>query len=209
MSSNQIENKTPIEAADTQKLRTYFQDVDEQTVKVLAERYEHLVPPERLENMANQPTHFETPPDFEKNYRAAFGQPPEPGLAGYTERGHPAHVSTEDMAGVPETVVHERLHQLADPQAEQILGTKLCEGITEDLAIETSGQEPGIDDPVAYREGRASAQVLRNMVGDDAVEKAYFQGETTELKARLDGSADVLKGGKHESRMPEGNNSEA
>ncbi|MCX6924511.1 MAG: hypothetical protein NT154_15035 [Verrucomicrobia bacterium] len=123
MSSNHIENKPRIEAADTHKLRTYFQDVDEQAVKVLAERYGHLVPPERLEHMANQPTHFETPTDFEKNYRAAFGQPPEPGLAGYTERGHPAHVSTEDMAGVPETVVHERLHQLADPQAERILGT--------------------------------------------------------------------------------------
>lgn len=209
MSSNHIENKPRIEAADTHKLRTYFQDVDEQAVKVLAERYGHLVPPERLEHMANQPTHFETPTDFEKNYRAAFGQPPEPGLAGYTERGHPAHVSTEDMAGVPETVVHERLHQLADPQAERILGTKLCEGITEDLAIETSGQEPGIDDPVAYPEGRASAHVLRNMVGDDAVEEAYFQRETTKLRERLDGSAELLKGGKHEGLTPEGDESEA
>lgn len=193
MSSNHIENKARIETADTQKLRTYFQDVDEQTVNVLAEKYGRLVPPERLENLANQPTHFETPADFEKNYRAAFGQPPESGLAGYTERGHPAHVSTENMAGVPETVVHERLHQLADPQAERILGTKLCEGITEDLAIETSGQEPGIDDPVAYPEGRASAQVLRNSVGDDAVEEAYFQGDTTKLKARLDGSLEEAK----------------
>jgi len=186
MSSNHIETKSRIEAGDTQKLRTYFQDVDEQTVKVLAEKYGHLVPPARLENLANQPTHFETPADFEKNYRAAMGQPPEPGLVGYTKRGHSAHVSTEDMAGIPETVVHERLHQLEDPRAEKILGTKLSEGITEDLAIETSGREPGIGDPVAYPEGRASAQVLRKMVGDEAVEEAYFQGNPTTLKLRLD-----------------------
>ncbi len=185
MPSNPIEHKTPSETADTHKMRTYFQDVDEGAVKVLAEKYGDLVPPERLEHMANQPTRFETPTDFEKNYRAIFGQPPEPGLTGYTERGHPAHVSTEDMAGVPETVMHERLHQLADPKAERILGTKLCEGITEDLAIETSGQEPEIGDSVAYREGRASAQVLRNTVGEEAVQEAYFQGETTKLKARL------------------------
>lgn len=188
MPNHHVERKTRTEGADTHKLRTYFQDVDEQTVKVLAEKYGHLLPPERLENMGNQPTHFETPSEFAKTYRAEFGERPEPGLVGYTERGRPVHVSTEDMAGVPETVAHERLHQLADPQAERILGTKLCEGITEDLAIETSGQEPGPDDPVAYPEARASAQVLRNKVGDDAVEEAYFTGDTTKLKARLDES---------------------
>jgi hypothetical protein len=186
MSSDHIEIKSRIEAGDTQKLRTYFQDVDEQTVKVLAEKYGHLVPPARLENLANQPTHFETPADFEENYRAAFGQPPEPSLVGYTKRGHSAHVSTEDIAGIPEAVVHERLHQLEDPRAEKILGTKLSEGITEDLAIETSGREPVIGDPVAYPEGRASAQFLRKLVGDKAVEEAYFQGNPTTLKLRLD-----------------------
>jgi len=193
MPNNHIESKPPTEGADTQKLRTYFQDVDEQTVKVLAEKYGQLVPPERLENMTNQPTHFETPEDFVRNYRAAFGERPEPGVVGYTERGHPAHVSTEDLAGVPETVVHERLHQLADPKAERILGTKLCEGITEDLAIETSGQEPGPDDRVAYPEARASAQVLRNTVGDDAVKEAYFQGDTTKIEARLDGASEEVR----------------
>ena len=186
MPNKHIENAARTEETDSHKLRTYFQDVDEQTVKVLAEKYGHLVPPDRLEHLANQPTRFETPADFKKNYRAAFGQPPEPGLVGYTECDHPAHVNTEDMPGVPETVVHERLHQLADPRAEQILGTKLCEGITEDLAIETSGQEPEPGDPVAYQEGRASAHVLRNMVGDDAIKEAYFQGDTTKLKSRLD-----------------------
>lgn len=193
MPNNHIENKTPAETTDTQKLRTYFQDVDEQTVKVLAEMYGQLVPPERLESMANHPTQFETPENFVENYRAQFGEKPEPGVVGYTERGHPAHVSTEDMAGVPETVVHERLHQLADPRAERILGKKLCEGITEDLAIETSGQEPGPDDSVAYPEGRSSAQVLRKTVGDDAVEEAYFQGDTSKITARLGGSPEDLK----------------
>jgi hypothetical protein len=195
MPNNPIENAARTEGADTHKLRTYFQDVDEQTVNALAEKYGHLVPPERLEHMANLPTQFETPADFVKNYRAEFGERPEPGVVGYTERGHLAHVSTGDMPGVPETVVHERLHQLADPRAEQILGTKLCEGITEDLAVETSGQEPEPGDPVAYPEARTSAHVLRNAVGDDAVEEAYFQGDTTTLKARLD---EALEEGKAE-----------
>jgi hypothetical protein len=188
MPNNNIEDTTRTEGSDTHKLRTYFQDVDEQTVKVLAEKYGHLVPPDRLKHMANQPTQFETPENFVDNYRAAFGEQPEPGVVGYTEAGHPSHVSTEDMAGVPETAMHERLHQLADPRAEQILGTKLCEGITEDLAIETSGQEPEPGDPVAYPEERASAHALRNAAGNDAVEEVYFKGDPTTLKARLDGA---------------------
>jgi len=186
MPNKLIEITARTEVADTHKLRTYFQDVDEQTVKVLSEKYGHLVPPERLERMANQPTQFETPKDFIKTYRDAFGEKPEPGVVGYTELGHPSHVSTVDMSGVPETVVHERLHQLADPRAENILGTKLCEGITEDMAIETSGQKPEPGDPVAYPEDRASARTLRNKVGDDAINTAYFQGDASKLKAGLD-----------------------
>jgi hypothetical protein len=193
MGSNHTENTTRTEGADTHKLRTYFQDVDEQTVKILAEKYGHLVPPERLEHMANQPTQFETAENFVKNYHTEFGEKPEPGVVGYTEAGHPSHVSTADMPEVPETVVHERLHQLADPRAEQILGTKLCEGITEDLAIETSGQEPEPGNPVAYPEERASAHALRKAVGNDAVEEAYFKGDATTLKTRLDGASEEAK----------------
>lgn len=185
MNSHQIEKTRRDPESDTLKLRTYFQDVDEQTVKVLTEKFGHLVPPERLQSMAERPTAFETPAEFEKTFEAETGIAAEPGVVGYTERERPAHVSTEDMTGVPETVVHERLHQLSDTRAPRIFGADLYEGMTEDLAIETSGQEPSPGDPVAYPEARASAHQLREKVGNDAVEEAYFKGDPTKLTERL------------------------
>ncbi|MCG3148938.1 MAG: hypothetical protein PCFJNLEI_02390 [Verrucomicrobiae bacterium] len=193
MNNHQVE-KTPRRLeSDTYKLRTYFQDVDEQTVKVLTEKYGHLVPPDRLQTMANQPTSFETSPEFAKAFKAEAGVPPEAGVVGYTERGRPAHVSTEDMASVPETTVHERLHQLSDARAPEIFGPKLYEGVTEDLAIETVGREPSPGDPVAYPEERASAHLLREKVGNDAVEEAYFRGDSAKLTERLNDSIEETK----------------
>jgi hypothetical protein len=193
MNNHQVEKTPRSPESDTYKLRTYFQDVDEHTVKVLTEKYGHLVPPDRLQSMANRPTSFETPPKFAETFKAEAGVAPEPGVVGYTDRTHPAHINTEDMAGVPETVVHERLHQLSDKHAPQIFGEKLYEGITEDLAIETVGQEPKPGDPVAYPEARASAHVLRDKVGNDAVEEAYFKGDPSKLKERISGALDKLK----------------
>lgn len=185
MSRRPVERTASTEDADTRKLRTYFQDVDEQTVKILTEKYGHLVPPERLERMANQPTEFETPKDFVRNYRETFGERPEPGVVGYTQPGQPAHVSTEDMAGVPETTVHERLHQMSDEKAPEILGNQRYEGVTEDLALKAAEQEPLPGDRVAYPEERAAANSLRSRVGDVAVDEAYFKGDPTKLSEQL------------------------
>ena len=185
MSNHHVEHALPVEAADSRKLRTYFQDVDKQIVKLLAEKYGQLVPPERLKTMLTQPTSFETPAEFAKNYKAEFGQKPQPGVVGYTERGHSSHVSTEDMAGVPETNLHERLHQMSDARAPEILGQKRYEGITEDLALKLAGQEPAPGDRVAYPEARAAADSLRKNVGDDAVDEAYFKGDPAKLREKL------------------------
>ena len=180
------EKQASAEAADTGRLRTYFQDVDEQAVRELSEKYGDLVPPDRLKSVEDHPTRFELPADFERNYRAEFGHQPEPGLVGYTERDRPAHVSTEDPTGIPGTVLHERLHQMADANASKAFGNGLYEGITEDLAIEASRHEPELTDRVAYPEARAEAHALRHTLGDDAIKEAYFKGDTTKLRERLE-----------------------
>ncbi len=193
MSNQPIEKQGHADAADTGRLRTYFQDVDEQAVKELGEKYGDLVPPERLRSLQERPTSFETPPDFVENYRTRFGHAPEAGLVGYTERDRPAHVSTEDTAGIPGTVIHERLHQLSDANAAKVFGNELYEGVTEDLAIEVSGQEPEPTDHVAYPKARAEAHALRHTLGADAIDDAYFKGDTTKLSERLDTAIEVKR----------------
>jgi len=201
MSNQSIEKQGHADAADTGHLRTYFQDVDEHAVKELGEKYGDLVPPERLRSLRENSTSFETPPDFVKNYRAQFGHAPEAGLVGYTERDRPAHVSTEDTAGIPGTVIHERLHQLSDANAAKVFGNELYEGVTEDLAIEVSGKEPEPTDRVAYPKARAEAHALRHTLGDDAIKEAYFGGDTSKLRERLE---TTMNHGRPEQEPPGG-----
>jgi hypothetical protein len=193
MNNHQIEKTSRSPESDTYKLRTYFQDVDERTIKVLWEQFGNLVPAERFQSMAERPLVFETPAEFSKTFQSEVGVPPEPGVVAYTEHDRPAHIKIGDMSSVLEDATHERLHQLSDPRAPRIFGEKLYEGVTEDLAIKTLEHEPAPGDPVAYPEARASAHVLREKVGNDAVEEVYFKGDPTKLKERLDGALEQLK----------------
>jgi len=98
----------------------------------------------------------------------------------------PANVSTESPRQLPEITMHERLHQLSDPRAAELLGTQRYEGVTQDLTLKALGQEPAIGEATGYPEQRALAHKLRKLCGDGAIEKVYFQGDPTELKACLE-----------------------
>jgi len=88
-----------------------------------------------------------------------------------------AHVDMDDLQ-LEKTAIHERLHQLSDPRARETLGEKLHEG--------ELGREPNPELPQCYPQERATAQELRKMCGDDAVDRAYFAGDTRELRVCLE-----------------------
>ena len=177
-----------IEKECQEHLEEYLRETDQAAVEKLSQRYRDVASPERIRQMEDVPTAFEDREAFDRGYRHAGGEKLEPGerVLGYSEGLEaPAHVAT-DEAAIRKTVIHERLHQLSDPGSAEVLGRRLHEGITEDLAMENASELPGVESPEVYPEEQVVAHELRNVCGDRAVEKAYFQGDAAELRSCLD-----------------------
>ena len=175
--------QTPHEAA---RLRTYFTDMDKAAIGAIAERFGSFVPTERLKTLPDLPSKFEGAREFRNSYRAETGHKAPDGLTGFTKPDSPAHISTNDLSSIPEVVLHERLHQLASPDAKRLLGRQLYEGITQDLAIDVLGKESQPGDLTGYPVERDRAQALRKLVGSETVCRAYFQGDAKPLRAAID-----------------------
>ncbi|MDR3413836.1 MAG: hypothetical protein P4L87_23225, partial [Formivibrio sp.] len=186
MHANQPEKMKLQAPRETAALRTYFADVDKAAGGAIGERFGKFVSPERRKALPDLPSKFEGERELRKSYREETGRKAPNGLAGFTKPDSPAHISVAEMTNVPEVVLHERLHQLASPDAKRVLGDKLYEGMTQDLAIEVLGQEPQPEDLTGYPAERAQAHGLRNLVGSEAVYRAYFQGDAQPLRAAID-----------------------
>lgn len=185
MSSKSPERMKLQKPSETPALRTYFADMDKAAVGAIGERFKEFIPADRLKNLPDMPSKFESSQDLRKTYRAETGHKAPDGLTGFTRPDSPAHISVKNLAGVPETVLHERLHQMASPDAKRLLG-KHYEGVTQDLAIEVLGREPQEGELTGYPVERERAHSMRKLVGSDAVYRAYFQGDAKPLKAALD-----------------------
>jgi len=168
-------------------LHKYLAETDQALTNALAEKYRDVVPPSRIEAILALPTQFEGRERFDQALGKAGGKPGEgTRVLGYSRFDtEQAHVATDHLE-IPKTIAHERLHQLSDPRAVEALGQPLYEGVTEDLAIDAIGSEspPGLDR--CYPTERAVAHEMRDLAGSDAVERAYFAGDSSELRQRLD-----------------------
>lgn len=178
--------RKPLDHAE-RGIRTYFDDLDRAAVDTLSERFEGIVPEERLLAMRELPTQFEDREQFESSYAAASGEAPGEGVGGFSQGiDQPAHVLGEDAQSVPEIVMHERVHQLSHPDAARVLGGELCEGVTEDVALGAARLDPEFWPAQGYPEETRRAAQMRETCGSEAVEKAYFQGDTSELRQRIE-----------------------
>lgn len=168
-------------------LQKYLAETDQALVNALAEKYRDVVPPSRIEAVLALPTHFEDREQFDQALGAAGGKPGEGArVLGYSRFDtEQAHVAMDHLE-IPKTIAHERLHQLSDPRAVEALGQPLYEGMTEDMAIEAIGSESPAGMDRCYPAERAVAHEMRDLVGNDAVERAYFAGDASELRQRLD-----------------------
>jgi hypothetical protein len=185
MASKPPERMKLQKSGETAALRTYFTDMDKAAVGAIGERFGSFIPAERFKNLPDMPSKFENSHELHKAYRAETGHKGPDGLAGFTRPDSPAHISVKHLSGVPETVLHERLHQLASPDAKRLLGEQY-EGVTQDLAIEVLGREPQEGELTGYPVERERAHSLRKLVGSDAVCQAYFQGDAKPLRAAID-----------------------
>ena len=118
----------------------YLRETDQGIVDSLSQRYRHVALPERIKALTDLPTQFEERDRFDQSLRVAGGEPPPSGrVLGFSRYGsESAHVAVDHLQ-IPKTIAHERLHQLSDPYAPEILGRRLYEGMTEVLAREEIG----------------------------------------------------------------------
>lgn len=183
----QVELDRLVEDGQDSHIQKYLAETDHAITKSLVEKYRDVVPASRAEAVLALPVQFEGREQFEQSLADAGGQPGEEArVLGYSRfDAERAHVATDHLE-IPKTVAHERLHQLSNPRAVDGLGRPLYEGVTEDLAIDTIGTESPRDMERCYPTERAIAHEMRDMAGSDAVERAYFTGDTTELRKRLD-----------------------
>lgn len=158
--------------------------------------------------MRELPTAFEDRKTFEARYLEKTGEAPDNAdqVLGYSKGlEEPAHVATDNLEFV-RTTYHERLHQMAHPGVERELGSRLDEGITEDLAIEMAGAAAIEEGYECYPQEREVAHELREACGDNAIESAYFEGNTQELRQCLDrnlGDGGLERLRKHMDNLPE------
>ncbi|MFZ1935268.1 MAG: hypothetical protein WCB27_08445 [Thermoguttaceae bacterium] len=187
--SREISERVDLDHLEKQfedRLQNQLHETDRFYTERLCQRYRDLVPPERIRAMQDLPTVFEDRKHFEQSYLRVAGEKPAEDVVGFSQKTiEPAHVAT-DHVQMRKTIIHERLHQLSDPAAERQLGSKLDEGITEDLAIKELGNEWNPELPRSYPREQAMAHNVRELCGDRAVDRAYFQGDARELKVCLE-----------------------
>lgn len=87
---------------------------------------------------------------------------------------------------VPGTLVHERLHHLADTGLKDLCGPRLHEGLTERFAQEVSPYPFLSRERQIYPEEQRVVELLWARAGPEALAKAYFRGDLSELRVRLD-----------------------
>jgi len=83
-------------------------------------------------------------------------------------------------------LAHEHLHQLEHPQTRELLGKGLEEGMTEWLARDSVGDPNFADQPRVYPQEIRIVNMLNGLAGQEAIEKAYFQGDLQELRRGVD-----------------------
>jgi hypothetical protein len=199
--SQEISERVDLDHLEKQfedRLQNQLRETDKLYTERLCQRYRDLVPPERIRAMQDLPTAFEDRKHFEQSYLRAAGEKPAEDVVGFSRKTiEPAHVATDHLQ-MRKTIIHERLHQLSDPAVDHRLGKGMDEGITEDLAIKELGRDWNPELPPSYPRERAAAQKVRELCGDRALDRAYFQGDVRKLKVCLDdrlgkGSLDKLK----------------
>jgi hypothetical protein len=122
------------------------------------------------------------------SYDGSNGQAegPDGPLEGFEDPDtHEIFINKDDQA--VDTVPHELLHRHENGAVEAVMGTNANEGVTEYLtqkAVSGFGFTPSS----SYPQELKIAQTLANLVGDTAVETAYFDGDVGAIKESVDGA---------------------
>lgn len=172
------------EAAAMERLH---RQLDDSVLNTLERKFPGDVTEDRLRDARTHPTHFEGDAEYQRGLESEYPKLSEQerqGIVGDLRNGTEPYVD-RDRPDLPQTVAHERLHELSDPEFRDKFGADLDEGTTEHLAREAV---PGLhlkDQPEAYPEEERLVGMMEARVGP-AVERAYLSGDIQPLKRELD-----------------------
>ncbi|NLN93125.1 MAG: hypothetical protein GX130_07460 [Candidatus Hydrogenedens sp.] len=168
-------------------LEQSLEKLDRVALEKLVDQYKEFIPPERVEAVRETKSEFiHDREEFNARYESVTGEtiPEQIKIRGYSQGPYINPTIAVDSAELPRAIYHERLHQLSHPGIEKEIGRHLDEGITEDLALKEWGRDSV--EEVSYPAERSLARDMRELCGNRAIEKTYFQGDVSELRACLD-----------------------
>ena len=163
--------------------------IDSDVLKSIEKRHGDWIPPERLRSVRESAPTALPREQYETLLRKQSGIPRDEAhrvLGHYDPQSDEVYV-TPNYPVTRQILAHERLHQLSDPQATSALGRGLEEGVTEWLARDATGDPHFADQPRVYPREVRIVDMLEALVGEQALKRAYFQGDSQELRRRVSG----------------------
>ena len=179
MKSLELRHRKDIEEAR----RALLELLDRRIIEHIEARFGHYIPQEKMAEAKKLKINFLSAQEYAEHLRSLGIDQPQKILGDYT--AEEIHINYEDRH-VPRTVVHERLHYLADEGFAKLCGSQLHEGFTERLAREVSPDLHIQGEGQAYGQAQRVVDLLWARAGPDALAKAYFRGDTRELSLRLE-----------------------
>lgn len=183
------------ELKEEEALRRDLERLDRRIFERIERRFGEYIPKERLERAKELKPDFQKHKDYLEHLKREYGYKPKEGervLGDYRGDGMGEFYIDREHPLVPKTLAHERLHQLRDKRFEEFCGQGLHEGLTEYLARQISPDLEIKDLGDSYPRERRLVEMLSARVGDEALKRAYFQGDWQLLQRRVDG--DLGKG---------------
>lgn len=166
-----------------------FRAMDREAVDYIGKEFRGLVSEETLAKMRNTPSEFKTHEELAKAYtELEQGKTAPQGLEGFSKGPDiPAQICSDHRQTINEVVLHERLHQAANPGGASLLGNKVEQGATKEGVTQalTERMQADISYGNFYPEETKVAKETIREAGPSAVENLYFKGDASELNAAL------------------------
>lgn len=175
-------------ATERELRKVVLRELDQRVLDTIERRFGKHIPEGRLEQARAHSTEFLRKGEYERLLRETYGLSPSQAaqVLGHFDRTQNKTWVCDAWPLTLKRVAHERLHQLADPKAEAVLGEPLYEGVTQVLSVEAMGDPHLKDDPSVYPREMRVVEMLRALAGTDAVERAYFTGDVASVRTRVD-----------------------
>jgi len=176
---------------EEEELRRHLEQLDRRILERIERRFGEYIPKERLERAREQKPHFLKHKEYLEHLKREYNYKPKEGervLGDCQGEGICDIYIDREQPRKFETLAHERLHQLRDERFKELFGHKLDEGLTEYLTVKIAGDAQIRDLGESYPKERRLIEMLFARAGDDALKRAYFQGDWQLLKQRVDGN---------------------